>query len=95
MAEMSEAKPLSVLQLDILELEDQLWKQPGGKISEFKRRHPHVTETGYTVALLRLLTDRRAWEYDGGRYAGTLGRIQRLHEHRIEERGALRDVSAE
>jgi hypothetical protein len=75
-------QPLSDLQLDILELEAASWIQPGNKFHEFKARHPHVTVHGYTVVLLRLLSDRRAWEYDNGRYATTLARIQRLHADR-------------
>lgn len=83
-------EPLTPLQLDILELETASWALPGSKISEFKRRHPNLTETAYTIALLRLLEDRRAWEYDGGLYAGTLARIQRLHAERTAERTAER-----
>lgn len=88
-------EPLSRVQLDILELEDASWKMPGSKISEFKQRHPRLTETAYTVALMRLLEDPRAWEFDGGRYAGTLARIQRLHAERAAERGAIRGVAVE
>lgn len=88
-------KPLSRLQLDILELEDHSFNQPGEKLSEFKRRWPNVTMTGYGVALLRLLSDPRAWEYDGRRYAGTLARIQRLHAEAEAYRAALRSVPAE
>lgn len=93
--EVTEDQPLSRLQLDILELETMTWKQDGNKLNEFKRRHPNVTIAGYTVALLRLLSDRRAWEYDGGRYAGTLARIQRLHQQRDAARGAARGVIPE
>lgn len=94
-AEQEPTAPLSRLQLDILELETASFALPGNKISEFKRRHPRLTETAYTVALLRLLTDRRAWEYDNGRYAGTLSRIQQLHADREAQRGAVRGVPPE
>jgi hypothetical protein len=90
------ALPLSPLQLDILELEDASFNRPGEKLSEFRRRHPGVTSLGYGLALLRLLTDRRAYEYDGGRYAGTLARIQRLHAEAEQYRSRLRgDVTSE
>jgi hypothetical protein len=86
---------LTPLQRDILELEDASFNRPGEKLSEFKRRHPGVTEVGYGVALLRLLSDPRAYEYDNGRYAGTLARIQRLHAeveaHRARLRGDVVD----
>jgi hypothetical protein len=83
-------RPLSPLQLDILELENTSFKWPGEKISEFRRRHPGVTSLGYGLALLRLLSDRRAYEYDGGRYATTLNRIQRLHAEAEQHRSRLR-----
>lgn len=86
------AEPLSQLQLDILELEQVSWKQPGNKINEFRDRHPDIGPARYTVILLRLLSDRRAWEYDDGRFAGTLGRIRRLHAAREASRGAARGV---
>lgn len=91
---MPDERPLSRLQLDILELEATSWREEGSKITEFRRRHPSVTATGYTVALLRLLDDRRAYEYDGGRYEQVLNRIQRLHAEREAERGAVRGVEA-
>jgi uncharacterized protein DUF3263 len=81
-------EPLSELQLDILELEDAVWKLPGSKQSEFRDRYPDVSPTVYTLTLLGLLRDRRAWEYADGKYAGTLGRIQRLHDLRMSQRGA-------
>lgn len=83
-------RPLSQLQLDILELEDASFNRPGEKLSEFKQRHPGVTSLGYGLALLRLLSDRRAYEYDGGRYAVTLNRIQRLHAEAEQYRSRLR-----
>ncbi len=89
-------RPLTRLQLDILELEDASFNRPGDKLSEFKRRHPGVTQVGYGVALLRLLSDPRAYEYDGGRYAGTLARIQRLHAEAETYRARLRgDVAGQ
>lgn len=90
-----EPAPLSRLQRDILELEARAFAGDGEKLNEFKRRHPTVTTTGYTVALLRLLSDPRAWAYADGRYAGTLARIQRLHAERESERAAFRGVVAE
>lgn len=78
--------PLSPLQLDILALEDRFWKQDGAKISEFRRLHPHVTRTGYDVALGRLLKDRRAYEYAGGRYAGLLNRLAGATDEAIDGR---------
>lgn len=86
--------PLSQPQLDILELEDASFSSPGAlpgtKISEFRRRHPGVTPTGYGLALLRLLKDRRAYEYDDGRYAMTLNRIASLHAEAEAYRARLR-----
>lgn len=89
---MTDEQPLSRLQLDILELEAASWRQDGAKQTEFRRRHPHVTPTAYTVALRRLLGDPRAYECDDGRYAATLNRINRLHLQRLTERGADLDV---
>ncbi len=85
-------RPLSQLQLDILELEDASWNLPGEKLSEFKRRHPTVTATGYTVALHRLMADPRAWEYNNRRYAPTLRRLVDLHAGREDERSRIRGV---
>lgn len=89
---MSDERPLSRLQLDILELEAASWREEGSKITEFRRRHPSVTATGYTVALLRLLDNQLAYEYAGGRYVQVLTRIRRLHAEREAERGAVRGV---
>ena len=87
-------EPLSQLQLDILELEDASFnnpgERPGAKLSAFKERHPTITEVRYGVMLLRLLHDRRAYEYDNGRYAGTLNRILALHGEMELRRASLR-----
>lgn len=89
-------QPLTQLQLDILELEDASFNRPGEKLSEFKQRHPNITEVGYGLALLRLLADPRAYEYDSSRYAGTLTRIQRLHAEVEAHRARLRgDVAGQ
>jgi hypothetical protein len=88
-------EPLSQLELDILELEMASFGHPGNKLNEFKARHPHVTLTGYTVTLYRLLADPRAYEQDDGRYAATLGRIGRLHEARWRARAAAHGVEPE
>jgi hypothetical protein len=88
-------RPLSRLQLDILELEDASWKQPGHKINEFKQRHPGVTIIGYHVALMRLLDNPLAYEHNSRQYAPMLNRIKRLHQEREAARGAHRDVEAE
>lgn len=81
---------LSRLQRDILILEARTWTRPGEKFTEFRRRHPGVTQTGYDVALLRLLHDPRAYEYAGRRYAAMLTRLHRHHEAALERRLGLR-----
>lgn len=84
---------LSRLQRDILELESRTWRLDGSKMTEFRRRHPRVTETGYYVALSRLLENPDAYEYDNRRYAATLKRISDRYEpqqlRRLAFRGAL------
>lgn len=84
------ASPLSRLQLDILDLESQTWPLEGSKITEFRIRHPRHTETAYYLALGRLLHDRRAYEYAGGRYAEMLNRIARTADQAALRRGLLR-----
>jgi hypothetical protein len=90
-------EPLSQLQIDILELEDASFnnpgEKPGAKLSEFKRRHSTITEVGYGLALLRLLNDPRAYEHDNRRYAATLARIRRLHAEAEQYRTSLRSAS--
>jgi hypothetical protein len=49
---------------------------------------------GYGLALLRLLKDPRAYEYDNRRYAATLTRIQRLHAEAETYRASLRGVAS-
>jgi hypothetical protein len=82
---------LSRLQRDILELEARTWKQPGSKISEFRRRHPRITETGYYLALLRLLENPAAYEYGGRRYAPLLSRLSEKHQVELARRASLRE----
>lgn len=92
-------RPLSPLQIDILELEDASFGRPGvlpgQKLNEFRCRHPDVTVTGYGLALMRLLHDRRAYEFEGGRYAPTLNRIAALHAEQEAYRARLRGEVAD
>lgn len=88
-------EPLTQLQLDILELERACFDRPGDKISEFKQRWPNITQAGYGLALLRLLADPRAYEYDNRRYAATLTRIRKLHSEAEQHRARLRGDVAE
>lgn len=83
-------RPLTPLQLDILELEERSWAQPGAKHSEFRRRHPLVTETAYYLALWWLLTDRRAYEHDNRRYAAMLTRLHERHGADLARRAGFR-----
>jgi hypothetical protein len=83
---------LTRLQLDILELESMTWSQNGSKIAEFRRRHPLVTETGYYLALLGLLSNQTAYEYDGQRYAPMLQRISARQRAEFARRVGLRGV---
>jgi hypothetical protein len=87
--------PLTRIQLDILELEARTWALNGSKISEFRRRHPNITETAYYVALKLLLTNRTALEYDGGRYAAMLRQIRDRQLDLIERRAGQRLVPQE
>lgn len=87
-------RPLSGLQLTILELEAKTWKRAGAKYSEFRRRHPGVTEIGYYLALKLLLSDRRAYEYDERRYAAMLTRIREQQIEKIQQRAWPRTVPA-
>lgn len=84
---------LSQLQLDVLELESTTWRLEGSKLAEFRARHPRHTETAYYLALGRLLTDQRAYEYDGGRYAEMLSRIARSADRAAVRRGSFRTGS--
>lgn len=86
---------LDRLQRDILELEARTWKQAGAKISEFRRRHPRITETGYYLALLRLLENPAAYEYGGRRYAPMLKRLSEKHQAELARRLGLRQAWAE
>ncbi len=88
-------QPLTCVQLCILELESMTWKQGGSKISEFRQRHPRVTETAYYVALLRLLRDPRAYEYRDRKYASMLTRLAVGQRAELARRAGLRNVSTE
>lgn len=83
---------LTKMQLDILELESMTWSKEGSKFSEFKQRHPTVTETGYCLALLNLLSNPAAYEYDGQRYAPMLRRLDEEYREALTRRVGLRSV---
>lgn len=83
-------RDLSKLQLDILELESRTWKLPGEKISAFRQLYPRVTETGYYVALLMLLGEPKAYEYDGRRYASMLRRLDQAYGDGLDRRVKFR-----
>lgn len=85
-------KDLTELQLDILELESKTWAKEGSKISEFKRRHPTVTETGYCLALLNLLNNPEAYEHDEQRFAPMLRRLDEDYRVALSHRVGLRSV---
>jgi len=83
---------LTKMQLDILHLESQTWSQAGEKISAFKRLYPHVTETGYYLALLVMLSKPAAYEVDGQRYAAMLRRLDETQKAEFARRVGLRSV---
>jgi hypothetical protein len=85
---------LSQLQRDVLELEAISWDLPGQKIAEFRRRHPHITETGYYMALNRLLADPAAYEYDDRRYAALLTRLASSADRAVSHRFSARTGDA-
>lgn len=86
-------KDLSQLQLDILDLESKTWRLAGSKISAFRQLHPLVTETGYYLALLRMLDNQAAYEYDGQRYAPLLKRLSETHRAELAQRVGLRSAT--
>jgi len=83
---------LTCVQRCVLELEAMTWKQDGAKISEFRRRHPLITETAYYLVLLRLLGNPRAYEYRGRRYAPMLRRLAETQQAELARRVGLRSV---
>jgi hypothetical protein len=89
------SEPLSRLQLDILELEARTWPLDGAKISEFRRRHPNITETAYYVALHRMLTNQAALEHGNHRYAPMLRRLHQQQSAQIDRRNERRPVTSE
>lgn len=90
MTEFPNMTKLSPMQLDILELELRAWPEDGAKISEFRRMHPSVTETGYHSALLVLLGEPAAYEVCERRYAAMLSRLDARFQTKIRERYGLR-----
>lgn len=76
----------TALQHDILDLESQTWNRQGEKLTEFRRRHPLVTEIGYYVALRKMLSDPTSYQHENGRYAALLARLDRQHTSSIERR---------
>jgi hypothetical protein len=84
-------RPLTRLQLDILELEAQTWRLAGSKHSEFRRRWPNVTETAYYLALSRMLDDERAQRHS----PVLVNRLCRLRDEEIARRAAVRSVEAQ
>lgn len=88
-------RDLTPLQLDILELEHRKWSRPGEKISAFRQMHPHVTETGYYVALLVLMRTPAAYEVDDERYAAMLHHLTKNLRDRIIQRVGFRSVAAD
>jgi hypothetical protein len=83
---------LTRMQRDILHLESQTWSQPGEKISAFRKLYPRVTETGYDLALLVLLSKPAAYEFDNQRYAPMLRQLDGAQKVAFARRVGLRSV---